>query len=66
MFWIESCEQQAGWNQPPVQEKGVCSDLNQTAQQLQMAGAKAWKLCLMILNGLQLKFAAKAVANELQ
>ena len=31
----------AGLNQQPVQRKGVCSDLNKTAQRLQMAASKS-------------------------
>ena len=46
--------------------KGVCSDSNQTAQQLQMAARKSLETMFgMILNWSQPKFAAKLVANEL-
>ena len=51
----------------PVQEKGVCSDSNRTAQRLQMAARKSLEtMSGVILNRLQPKFAAKLVANEMQ
>ena len=50
----------------PVLGKGVCSDSNRTAQQLQMAARKILEtMSGMILNRLQPKFAAKSVANEM-
>ena len=51
----------------PVRGKGVCSDSNRTAQQLQMAARKSLEtMSGVILNRLQPKFAAKLVANEMQ
>ena len=48
----------------PVPGKGVCSDSNRTAQQLQMAARKSLEtMSGMILNQLQPKF-AKSIANE--
>ena len=47
-----------------VREKGVCSDLNQTAKLLQMKVSKSLQaMSGMILNRSQPKFAAKLVAN---
>ena len=43
----------------PVRAKGVCSDLNQTAQRLQMAARKCLETSGMILNRLQPKLAAQ-------
>ena len=54
----------------PVLGKGVCSDSNRIAQQIQMAACKCLEtMSGMILNQLQVfnlqpKFAAKSVANE--
>ena len=46
--------------------KGVCSDLNWTAQRLQMVANKSLEMMLgVILNQLKPKFAAKSVANEM-
>ena len=57
----------AGLNQRPVRGKGVCSDLNWTAQQLQMAESKSLEtMSGVILNWLQPKFAAKSRANEIR
>ena len=51
----------------PVRGKGVCSDSNRTAQQLQMAARKSLEtMSGVILNRLKPKFAAKLVANEMQ
>ena len=50
----------AGLNQRPVLGKGVCSDLNRTAKQLQMAVRKSLEtMSGVILNWSQPKFAAK-------
>ena len=63
MFQIEV----ADLNQRPVSEKGVCLDLNRTAQRLQMAARKSLEtMSGVILNRLQPKFAAKSVANEMR
>ena len=50
----------------PVLEKGVCSDLNWTAQQLQMAARKSLEtISSMILNWLQPKFAHWPLGSKL-
>ena len=52
-------------NRWPVLENSVCSDFNQTAQQLWMAALKSLEtMSGMILNRLQTKFAAKM--NEMR
>ena len=56
----------AGLNWGPIQEKGICSDSNRTAQQLQMAARKSLEtMSGVILNWLQPNLAAKSVANEM-
>ena len=56
----------AGLYQRPVRGKGVCSDLNRTAQRLQSAARKSLEMMSgIILNRLQPKFAAKSVANAM-
>ena len=56
----------AGLNWLPVWGKGVCSDLNRTAQLLQMIARKSFEtMSGVILSWTQPKFAAKSIANEI-
>ena len=49
----------------PVQEKGVCSDSNRTAQRLQMAARQSLEMMSgMILIRQQPKFAAKPCSDQ--
>ena len=51
----------------PVQDQGVCSDSNRTAQRPQMVARKSFEtMSGMILNRFQPKVAAKSVANEMR
>ena len=65
--WILCKAADLDLDQQPVWGKGVCSDFNWTAQQLQMTMHKCLKILFgMILNWSQPKFTAKSIANEMQ
>ena len=56
----------AGLNQRPVLGKGICSDLNRTAQRLHMVARKTLEtMSGAILNRSHSKFAAKSITNEI-
>ena len=62
--WILCKAADLSWQ--PVLGKGVCSDSNETVQQLQMAVLKSLEtMSGMFLNQLQPKFAANLIANEI-
>ena len=57
----------ADLSRQPVWGKGVCSDSNQTAQQLQMAARKSFEtMSGVILNRSRPRFAAKSLRNEMR
>ena len=65
--WILCTAADLTWNGRPVQEKGVCSESNQTAQLLQIVECKSLEMmCDMMLYRQQPKFAAKSFANAMQ